>query len=220
MKLSANIILLLLCVGILSNVSVAQDAEDLTKKELRALKKEARKMDPEEFYKMKQDLSSLKQENANLSSQVTSLESKLANKDNQAKQVQNELRQVKQQLNDARAKAQELVAKNVEVSSQEQDYSEGVVFRVQIGAFRNKDLEKYLETSENFQGESEDGLKKYTLGNFRDYWEADTFKKYLREMGVKDAWIVPYRDGIRVSVKEVLENQAIQPEGEGPGTQE
>lgn len=220
MKLSANIILFLLCVGILSNVSVAQDAEDLTKKELRALKKEARKMDPEEFYKMKQDLSSLKQENANLSSQVTSLESKLANKDNQAKQVQNELRQVKQQLNDARAKAQELVAKNVEVSSQEQDYSEGVVFRVQIGAFRNKDLEKYLETSENFQGESEDGLKKYTLGNFRDYWEADTFKKYLREMGVKDAWIVPYRDGIRVSVKEVLESQAIQPEGEGPGTQE
>ena len=29
-----------------------------------------------------------------------------------------------------------------------------------------------------------------TIGIFRDYWEADTFKKYMREMGVKDAIIV------------------------------
>ena len=46
---------------------------------------------------------------------------------------------------------------------------------------------------------------RYTLGEFRDYWEADKFKKYLREMGVKDAWIVPYKDGKRVPIKDVLE---------------
>jgi cell division septation protein DedD len=84
---------------------------------------------------------------------------------------------------------------------------EGVVFKVQIGAFKNKDLSKYLEASENFSGETdENGLKRYSLGVFRDYWEADTFKKYLREMGVKDAWIVSFKDGQRVPIKEVLEN--------------
>ncbi len=41
----------------------------------------------------------------------------------------------------------------------------------------------------------EKGEQKFTIGIFRDYWEADKFKKYMREMGVKDAWIVPYKDG-------------------------
>ena len=87
------------------------------------------------------------------------------------------------------------------------DVSKGVVFKVQIGVFRNKDLSKYLDKGENFSGEMDDkGLRKYSLGIFRDYWEADTFKKYLREMGVKDAWIVSFRDGQRVPIKEVLEN--------------
>ena len=31
-------------------------------------------------------------------------------------------------------------------------------------------------------------------------------KKYMREMGVSDAWIISYRDGVRVPIKEVLEN--------------
>ena len=83
---------------------------------------------------------------------------------------------------------------------------DGVVFKVQIGAFRNKDLSKYFENNENFGGETDaDGVQKITLGKFRDYWESDTFKKYLREMGVNDAWIVPYKDGERVAMKDVLE---------------
>jgi len=27
----------------------------------------------------------------------------------------------------------------------------------------------------------------------------------MREMGVKDAWIVPFKDGVRVEIKDVLE---------------
>jgi hypothetical protein len=84
--------------------------------------------------------------------------------------------------------------------------SDGVVFKVQIGAFRNKDLTKYFENNKNFSGDVDsDGTKKYTLGYFSDYWEGDRFKKYLREMGVKDAWIVPYKAGKRLNIKDVLE---------------
>ena len=67
-------------------------------------------------------------------------------------------------------------------------------------------LAKYFENNPNFGGEAKDNEpQKLTIGVFRDYWEADTFKKYMREMGVKDAWIVPYQDGQRVEIKDVLE---------------
>lgn len=82
----------------------------------------------------------------------------------------------------------------------------GVVFKVQIGAFKNKALEKYFNNTKNFSGDVDnDGTKKYTLGHFIEYWEADNFKRYLREMGVADAWIVAYKDGQRVDIKDVLE---------------
>jgi hypothetical protein len=89
---------------------------------------------------------------------------------------------------------------------QQSAIKKGVVFKVQIGTFKNKDLSKYFENNKNFSGEvDEDGAKKYTLGQFSDYWEADNFKKYLREMGVKDAWVVAYKDKKRLNMKDVLE---------------
>ncbi|MEM6299335.1 MAG: hypothetical protein AAF740_11670 [Bacteroidota bacterium] len=54
-----------------------------------------------------------------------------------------------------------------------------------------------------------DETKKYTIANFRDYWDADLFKKYLREMGVADAWIVAYRDGQRTDITNVLGDEEI-----------
>jgi len=84
--------------------------------------------------------------------------------------------------------------------------ADGVVYKVQIGAFKNKDLSKYFDNNKNFSGDVDaDGTKKYTLGAFPTYWEADNFKKYLREMGVSDAWVVAYKDGKRVELKDALE---------------
>ena len=89
------------------------------------------------------------------------------------------------------------------------DFSKGVVFKVQIGAFKNKDLSKYFDNNPNFGGEAagKDAAdpQRITIGIFRDYWEADTFKKYMRDMGVKDAWIVPYKDSQRVEIKDVMD---------------
>jgi hypothetical protein len=88
------------------------------------------------------------------------------------------------------------------------DFSTGVVFKVQVGAFKNKDLSKYFDNNPNFGGEAgkePTDPQRINIGIFRNYWEADKFKKYLREMGVKDAWIVPYRDGTRIEIREVLD---------------
>lgn len=88
------------------------------------------------------------------------------------------------------------------------DLISGLVFKVQVGAFTNKDLSKYFDNNPNFGGEvgkETTEPQRINIGVFRNYWEADTFKKYMREMGVKDAWIVPYRDGKRIEIKDVLD---------------
>lgn len=84
---------------------------------------------------------------------------------------------------------------------------DGVVFKVQIGAYKERDLSDVLEGSHTpeFEQEKEGDLNKYTIGYFRDYKKANRFKKELRAMGVKDAWIVPFKDGKRVPLKDVLD---------------
>lgn len=187
-------------------------AQELSRKERKRLKKqqkrrlkELKKMGAEEFQKLQDQQQETKERAAALESELESVKGQLESKDSEIRQLNDQVRRLEAQLQEAQA---ELEAKpeiqNVPLSNQ---YDEGLVFRVQIGAYRDKNLEQYLETSENFNGETDpQGLQIYTLGNFRDYWEADKFKKYLRAMGVKDAWIVPYQDGNRVPIKDVLED--------------
>lgn len=196
----------------LTAAPVATQAQELSKKEKKRLKKEQKsklkelkKMGADEFQKLQNQQQEFKQQASELSGEVSALKTQSESKDSEIRQLKDQVRRMEGELQEARA---ELEAKpqeqNVPLSNA---YDAGLVFRVQIGAYRDKNLEQYLSTSESFNGETDDqGLQIYTLGNFRDYWEADKFKKYLRAMGVKDAWIVPYRDGARVPIKEVLEN--------------
>jgi len=86
-------------------------------------------------------------------------------------------------------------------------FIKGILFKVQISANKDLDLKEVLIDEvhhENLEQEKADNLYKYTIGHFRNYWEANKLKKGLRAMGVKLAWIVPYKDGKRVLLKEVL----------------
>lgn len=81
---------------------------------------------------------------------------------------------------------------------------DGVVFKVQIGAFKERSMSEDLEASVNLGIDQQDSLLQVVVGQFRDYHQADTLKKHLRAMGVKDAYIVPFKDGERVLLKTVL----------------
>lgn len=141
---------------------------------------------------------------AALKTQVTKLNSTISDKDARITELEDQISRMRGELTSAKAELAQLKAAPPKVDPT--DYTSGVVFRVQIGAFKNKDLSKYFENNPNFGGEAaESGEQKVTIGVFRDYWAADEFKKYLREMGVKDAWIVPFKDGQRVDIKDVLD---------------
>jgi predicted nuclease with TOPRIM domain len=81
----------------------------------------------------------------------------------------------------------------------------GIVFRIQIGAFEKIDLTAQANNQKtDLKAEKKNNVKQYTVGYFRDYWQADKFKKCLQSQGITDAWIVAYKDGVRVDIKDVL----------------
>ncbi|HMP98896.1 MAG TPA: Ezrin/radixin/moesin family protein [Cyclobacteriaceae bacterium] len=201
MKNKLGIVLSLILAFSLSNVQA-----QLSKQEKKEWKKKAK-----EFAKAPQDLKELMETNDRLNSQISSvrsevstLQSRVADRDNRITELQEELARTRSSLSAAQNELRD--ARNRPVEGPASDYSQGVWFKVQIGAFKGKDLSAYFGENNVFGGEvGPDGLQRITLMGFRDYWDADKFKKYMRDMGVKDAWIVPYQDGQRVEIKDVLE---------------
>lgn len=185
----------------------------MSKKEAKEWKKRKKSMAVDQFKAMFDENKSLKGQVSSLRTELASTEEGIADKDDQISQYQEQVSDLRNEVN--AAKAEVAKAKEAAAAQPKQQAAQigaindqvGIVFKVQIGAFKSKNLTKYLEASNNFSGETDDkGLKQYTLGVFTDYWDADTFKKYLREMGVKDAWIVSFKDGQRVPIKDVLES--------------
>src|SRR3989337_2448509 len=195
-------IILFFCLALF--VASTQSFGQLSKKEKKEWKKKAKQYakNPTNLKQLTEDKEAADNSVATLNQKVSQLQSSISDKDAKIAELEDQLSQLRGQLSAANAE----LASLKENPSNSMDFSKGVVFKVQIGAFKNKNLAKYFENNPNFGGEAKDNEpQKLTIGVFRDYWEADTFKKYMREMGVKDAWIVPYQDGQRVEIKDVLE---------------
>mgnify|MGYP001409653801 CR=1 FL=1 len=200
-----KLLLVTLCLAFGFTTSFAQLSKE-EKKEWKAKYKQY-KSDLEGFKELVEENGTLKSQLSSTKKELDGLKSKMSDKDATISDLQDENARLKSQLTAAQAAAAEArsALANKPAAQPSPMSMDGVVFKVQVGAFEKKDLSKFFDNNPMFSGETEDGMQKITLGFFRDYWEADTFKKYLREMGVKDAWIVPYKDGKRVPIKEVLE---------------
>jgi vacuolar-type H+-ATPase subunit I/STV1 len=197
-------ITLLFCLALL--FTGTETFAQLSKQEKKEWKKKAKEYAkaPDNLKQFTEDKQSADNQVAALNKRVTDLQRTMGDKDTRIAELEDQLSQMRGQLNSARA---ELAKQKESPQVNPMDFSRGVVFKVQVGAFKNKDLAKYFDNNPNFGGEvRENEPQRVTIGIFRDYWEADQFKKYMREMGVKDAWIVPYRDGERTDIKEVLES--------------
>lgn len=132
------------------------------------------------------------------------LQKKVNSSDSDLQDIKTQILAKEDEINGLKGSVQRLERENSELDVTRKS-EKGVVFRVQIGAFEGFDISDYSQDKSDFNIEKDGKVTKYTLGYFTDYWEADKFKKYVRAMGLKDAWIVAYRDGKRVDVKDVLE---------------
>lgn len=198
-----NRLVLFFCLALI--LSSTHSFAQLSKQEKKEWKKKAKEFskNPANLKQLTEDKEAAEGQLSALNDRLTQLQRQMASKDSRIAELESQLADARAQVTSARA---ELAQMNAAPVQNEMDYSKGVVFKVQVGAFRNKDLQKYFDNNPNLGGEVKEGEpQRITIGIFRDYWEADEFKKYMREMGVKDAWIVPYRDGQRVEIKDVLE---------------
>lgn len=188
-------------------IAFAQTAEaQMTKQESKEWKKRIKSLSPEQYKALLEENKSLKGQLSGLKKEVAGVDDRVKEKDDQISDYQDQVSSLRRELSDAKKKASGASTEAASRSTAKNVAPEkGVVFKIQIGAFKKTDLAKFAQDNPAFQMDAKDGVMKYTIGIFRDYWEADTFKKYLRQMGVKDAWIVAFKDGTRVPIKKVLE---------------
>jgi len=198
---------LLIFLALFLSISATSFGQKKSKEEVELEKEWAKKLKllkPLDYKKLMDDKESLSNQVSELERSQVDLKSEIEKKDAEISKLKKELEDYNSGMAPVVVKTSQ--AGNTNNSAHTRTSAAGVVYKVQIGSFRNKDLSKYFDNNPNFSGEvDQDGAKKYTLGVFSDYWEADKFKKALREMGVKDAWIVAYKDGKRVNIKDVLE---------------
>ena len=199
--------LLFVCLALIfSGSQVFAQLSKQEKKEWKTKAKEYRK-NPESLKQMTDAKATADATVTKQNGDIKQLQSTVSDKNAKIAELEDQISRMRGELTSARAELDQLKA-NPPVHAM--DFSKGVVYKVQIGAFKNKDLSKYFDNNPNFGGEAADknagDPQRITIGIFRDYWEADTFKKYMRDMGVKDAWIAPYKDGQRVEIKDVMDN--------------
>lgn len=79
----------------------------------------------------------------------------------------------------------------------------GVIYKVQVGAFRNAIPQETFKGFAPIVGESTGtGLTRYTAGLFDDFETANDAKTDIRGLGYGDAFVVAYLDGKRISLAE------------------
>lgn len=208
---SQKVLFTLLLGVFVATVALAQSTEGrpLTKKEVREWKKRKRKMSAMDFKQLYDQNVEQKAQIASSDGEIQNLEKQVSSKDDRISDLQKQVTRMQAAYQAAQREVENLKeraaapAYNPDLVNGE-DFSVGVVFKVQVGAFRKIDLSKYAKTAKDFSQEEGEELRKYIIGNFRNYDDANVLKRYLREMGLQDAWIVPYRDNKRVPLKEVI----------------
>ncbi|PCH92965.1 MAG: hypothetical protein COB85_07665 [Bacteroidetes bacterium] len=82
----------------------------------------------------------------------------------------------------------------------------GLIFKVQIGAFRNRIPQNLFKGISPIMGENTAmGFIRYTAGLFRKIESANKAKSVIRDYGFVDAFVVAFFNGNRVSIEEARE---------------
>ena len=178
----------------------AAQAQKLSKDEKKALKSEIKAMqkNPEKYKDFKEGIEDKRDQIKELDIQIQELEKSI----NQSESLINQKDKRIKELGDEIARL-ELENKERQNAISSQTDVSGRVYKVQIRVDESslyKEIDPVTgEPRPIFVGDTDaDGSKKYTLGYFRDQQEAETFKKYLQLLRVKDAIVVAYQDGQKI----------------------
>jgi hypothetical protein len=94
-----------------------------------------------------------------------------------------------------------------------QNENNEIIFKIQIGAFREKMPEGLYNNIKALAGNklleemiNENGIKIYTIGNFYNFEECQEFKEYLKSHGHEGAFILAFKNGNKINLNEAIKN--------------
>ncbi|MBI3134418.1 MAG: hypothetical protein HYZ14_07035 [Bacteroidetes bacterium] len=91
----------------------------------------------------------------------------------------------------------------------DQQQPSGLVYKVQVGAFRNPLPPEYFNKFAPISGQKiGDGITRYMVGYFTNFTVADNSKEQVHDLGYGDAFVVAYCNGERISIQEAKEIEA------------
>ena len=141
-----------------------------------------------------------KDKNTELKEKVNLLESSGTRKSERINDLEVEKNAIQSQLAQFQAKQQAPPVVQEVPPMTTDAWDEGVVFKVQIAAFKDKQLPGEWDTPDGLDFESEANMQKIVVGQFRNYNAASEMSNRLKSLGIKGAWVVSYKDGNRVPI--------------------
>ncbi|NQX80449.1 MAG: hypothetical protein HRT66_00420 [Flavobacteriaceae bacterium] len=78
-------------------------------------------------------------------------------------------------------------------------------YSVQVGSFKKYNLSLYSNNLKYVKEFKDGEYRKYTMGSFDSYVDAEKFRVGLDHMGFKDCFVMAIRNGIRVEMEIALE---------------
>jgi len=206
MKRFASIVLLMFLAVAFAQPMMAQKSKDDKKKEKAEAKlwKKKAKTYAKAPLSLRDDLETANKQLKECSDRNKNLQAKFAGLESTIDSLQNILNAKNAEMAALNTKYEKLQAafeaqKSITVSN----IIPGLIYHVQVGAYVHFDMNQHLvQTDKTFEGEAKDGMNKYMMGNFKDLNNAEAFKDDIRKLGIKDAFVVPYIDGTRVTLEE------------------
>jgi cell division protein FtsB len=206
MKLTHCTLTFLFAFILIFNV-LAQSKNDAKreKEERKKWKEKKSKVEPLQYRDMLKEMDELKAENEALKRQNASMQSGFEEKEALKASLQKQIVDLKSGGGSGAA---------VKTESNEVDASykvKGIIFRVQVGAYRKIDLSKFKDNNRNFAISQDGDMLKYELGSFSNPREAYSFKKYMMKIGVPSPWVVAYKDGQKMTedIRTILKSVGV-----------
>ena len=188
-------------------MAASVSAQQLSKEEKKRLKEELKGyMSNLEGYKAKMEdlhttldsneaeIKQLKDDLAYSSTKQAELENKVAAYDQQVQKLTQENQLLKGEYVEG---GDTTVTQNY-IKDMKNAPQKGTVYKVQIGLYKEFNINKYFDQPRYIGYEEVDGMNRYIISYFPDEETAKQFVVDVRKMGIKDAFVSKYIDGQRV----------------------
>lgn len=185
-----SLLMVILALAPVINAQAQTDTDD-SQAQNDGKKKKKEKKKKEKVKKLsKDDLNAMVSQ---LNSKIKNLEAENERLKTAVSQKDEEISQLEEDLTAEKNKPAPVVVDPVNVAP------EGIAFKVQIGAYQKFSINQYFTELKKISYEDVDGTNKYVIGYFTSLEAAKGFEADMKKMGIKDSWLVPYKDGVRIT---------------------